>query len=327
MVQWCRGVVVAGLAAVVGMVQSLPASADTATWSDQTGEVAGSSAIHILSHGVALDASGLTLTIRFATVDWAVVDQTPILVFLDVPGDTQYMLQKGSSDNWTTLRENPWPPGGVSNLCYDLHRTPSAEALVLSVPASCIDSPTQVSWRILVDNGYGDVVPSLSHFTPWVGNGPQSGPTAPRAPVFRFWSPGFDNAHFYSTNESEINAVFADPNWRSEGATFSAIAFGSTGCPDGSPVFRFWSDRFRSHFYTQSVAERDHLISSDPAWHYERVAYCAYPDARPGTTPLYRFWSPVFGKHFFTADPGEAHQIRTTDRNWTFEGTAYHVLP
>ena len=295
MVQWCRGVVVAGLAAVVGMVLSLPASADSATWSDLTGEVGGSSAIDILSHGVALDASGLTLTIRFATVDWAVVDQTPILVFLDVPGTRSTCCRRGL-DNWTTLRENPWPPGGVSNLCYDLHRTPSAEALVLSVPASCIDAPTQVSWadprrqRLRRRRPVPVALHALGRQRPAVRT---DRPRAPRCSGSG--AQGLDNAHFYSTNESEINAVFTDPNWRSEGANFSAIAFDFTGCPDepGVPVLVRPVPLPLLHAERRRARPPDQLRPS-VALRAGRLLRLPRRAARHHAA--YRFWGPVFGK-------------------------------
>jgi thermitase len=84
--------------------------------------------------------------------------------------------------------------------------------------------------------------------------------------VYRFWSPTFNNAHFYTTGEDEKNNLIAnDPNWNYEGVTF---------CTGGNTqVFRFWSSKYKSHFYTTNPAEKDALISTDPNWSYEGIAF------------------------------------------------------
>ena len=154
-------------------------------------------------------------------------------------------------------------------------------------------------------------------------------PSGSTASVYRFWSPGFDNAHFFTTSGSEaVRIIDTDVNWVYEGRAFGARpAPGGTCTSGGSPVHRFWSAGFRSHFYTQSEAERARIVATDRNWAYEGVAYCAYAQAESGTVALHRFWSPGFGKHFFTASAAEADHIRANDRNWTYEGVAYHVLP
>jgi hypothetical protein len=146
--------------------------------------------------------------------------------------------------------------------------------------------------------------------------------------VFRFWSPRFNNAHFFTTSYTEAaNIERNDPNWISEGTAFRGLAANGESCDLGQPVYRFYSAAFQSHFYTQSAAEKAHIVANDRSWRYEGVAYCAYTEALPGTVPLYRFWSPGFGKHFFTANQAEAEHSRAVDRNWTYEGVAYYVLP
>ncbi|MCC2335707.1 hypothetical protein [Cellulomonas wangsupingiae] len=146
--------------------------------------------------------------------------------------------------------------------------------------------------------------------------------------VYRFWSPVFNNAHFFTTDPDEFDHLDTnDPNWRYEGIGFRGVEADGETCAVGTPVFRFYSPHFQSHFYTQSAAEKSHIVDNDRNWNYEGVSYCAYTEPVDGTAPLYRFWSPVFGKHFFTATQSEADYIRSTDRNWNYEGVAYHVLP
>ena len=97
------------------------------------------------------------------------------------------------------------------------------------------------------------------------------------------------------------------------------------------PVFRFWSPKNSTHFYTASLQERDSIMGSYPpsVWTYEGVAYRAFATPRPGTTPLYRFWSPQLGGHFFTASAAEKDQIIAAYPSavWTFEGVAFSVYP
>ncbi len=93
------------------------------------------------------------------------------------------------------------------------------------------------------------------------------------------------------------------------------------------PVYRFWSPRYRGHFFTINVAERNHIIANlwyD--WNDEGVAYYAFPDAVAGTVPLYRFWSDRYKHHFYTTSLSERnHIIATLWYDWSHEGIAYYV--
>jgi hypothetical protein len=158
-------------------------------------------------------------------------------------------------------------------------------------------------------------------------------PDEPQSPtpvsVHRFWSPAFDNAHFFTTDPDEAARLrTSDPNWVAEGQPFWAFAPDGVTCTAGTTeVHRFYSMRFRSHFFTASGAEKNAIVVGDENWTYEGVAYCATTTAQPGTTPLYRFWSPKFGKHHFTTDAAEARRLDVTDPSWDAEGIAYYVAP
>ena len=93
------------------------------------------------------------------------------------------------------------------------------------------------------------------------------------------------------------------------------------------PVYRFYSSTFKGHFFTASEREKNQLVSSDPNWRYESIAYRAYTNRVEGTVPLYRFYSPVFRGHFFTISEAEMRKVRDTDRNWRLEGVAFYVHP
>ncbi|MFC5502326.1 hypothetical protein ACFPJ4_08760 [Lysinimonas soli] len=96
-------------------------------------------------------------------------------------------------------------------------------------------------------------------------------------------------------------------------------------------VYRFWSPKNSTHFYTASVSERDTIIASYPTsvWTYEGVAYNAFLTQESGTIPLYRFWSPRLSGHFYTASESEKNSIIAgyPSSTWTFEGVAFYVYP
>ena len=320
------------LAAGLGLVAAAPASAGSATFADETGERLTDASTDVQAYRLSLDATSFTFA--FWTRGPADADVWPyrLDVRLDTDGDDVADFSgTGNGHMWVFHRQEPW-----TETCST---TPSrvGNQFSITVPAACIGSPAQVSVSMSVVQTYGgfdaprDSVPSwqLRAFSPPVTASPGAGPTThPRVSVFRFWSPAFDNAHFFTTSEAEAeNIVHADRNWLYEGVAFSAVAPKAATCPDGRPVHRFYSPVFRSHFYTQSEQEKSAIIAGDRNWSYEGVAYCSFPDQVAGTVPLHRFWSPRFGKHFFTASQAETDHIRAGDRNWTYEGVAYHVIP
>ncbi len=89
-------------------------------------------------------------------------------------------------------------------------------------------------------------------------------------------------------------------------------------------VYRFYSEKFRSHFYTNNEAEKNTLINDDTNWCYEGVAY-ALPKDKSDTRPLFRFYSKKFQSHFYTTATAEKNALIANDPNWTYEGVAYHV--
>lgn len=97
------------------------------------------------------------------------------------------------------------------------------------------------------------------------------------------------------------------------------------------PVFRFWSDEKRTHFYTISSVEKDFVIANYPdnIWRYEGIAYYAFPNRVNGTVPIYRFWSDAYQGHFYTAGEAEKDSVIANypDNIWRFEGVAYYAYP
>ncbi|GAA4776940.1 hypothetical protein GCM10023351_22130 [Microbacterium gilvum] len=146
-------------------------------------------------------------------------------------------------------------------------------------------------------------------------------------PIYRFWSQGYDNAHFYTLDHSEAqNLHTKDGNWAYEGTDFRVWPLESGTCPAGtSPVHRFWSSAYSSHFYTMSASEVERVRTTDSNWNYEGVRFCSTQSQSAGTTAVHRFWSPAFRKHFYTANAAEAQNLRDNDANWNYEGVAMYA--
>jgi len=104
-------------------------------------------------------------------------------------------------------------------------------------------------------------------------------PDGPRPPgllpVYRFWSAG-RRAHFYTMQEYEkdrllLNAAGA---WTCEGVAF--YAWPGADAEGVLPVYRFWSDRLASHFFTLNESEKTRLTGASPeTWTCEGIAWYA----------------------------------------------------
>lgn len=147
-------------------------------------------------------------------------------------------------------------------------------------------------------------------------------------PVYRFYSEA-NRSHFYTTSSAERDFLiqnFSVREWRYEGTAFTAF---DRQAPSSMPIYRFYSETRRAHFYTSSAQERDHLIATFPVtvWRYEGVAFWANPVEGGETTPIHRFYSPSTNTHFYTASDAEAAYIRQTfaDSVWRYEGLAFRV--
>lgn len=95
-------------------------------------------------------------------------------------------------------------------------------------------------------------------------------------------------------------------------------------------VYRFWSPKTNSHFYTMNEWEKEDLLINCPAtWIYEGVVFYAYPDATdPAAKPVYRFWSDKHGKHFYTISEAEKKTLMDEKTSaWAYEGIAFYAFP
>jgi hypothetical protein len=92
--------------------------------------------------------------------------------------------------------------------------------------------------------------------------------------VYRFWS-DMNKKHFYTNSLEETNHVmktYSEKEWKFEGKAFCAYSSSAT---DRMPVYRFWSEKNKGHFYTASESEKKHVDDtySDFEWKYEGIAY------------------------------------------------------
>lgn len=87
-------------------------------------------------------------------------------------------------------------------------------------------------------------------------------------------------------------------------------------------IYRFYNQSTGSHFYTNSVAERDHVIATWPTlFTYEGPAFYVYDESyfEPVATasgfaplpasPVYRFFNKLNGSHFYTISAEEADMV------------------
>lgn len=93
------------------------------------------------------------------------------------------------------------------------------------------------------------------------------------------------------------------------------------------PVYRFYSPRSGTHFYTPSTEERDIVIARwGDVWQYEGVAYTVCPSRN--MQPLYRFYNRANGSHFYTASANERDAVLAKWMNvFSYDGETYAVTP
>ena len=318
------------VSALVGLLApATPATAGSVTWWDAAGDN-GPATPDLRQHRLELDGSTLRFTAWFDPAQ-PLVDARLEITMRDParPGVRLYgSLTAGEPSQPGSFG---WSEGEDSGSCSVWTEQVDGR-LTAAVPASCIGSPRRLTWHVegwrdergkglaLMDAG-GEIEDALGVSV----DGPVD--PIPRQAVRRWWSPGFADAHFFSASPTEAQALADDTNWVYENVAFAVVPFEDDRCEGGAPVHRFWSDRFRTHFWTIDAAEAAHITANDRNWRPESIAWCAYGSPRPTTVPLHRFWSPVRGKHFFTADVAESDWLRATQPSWSYEGVAFHVMP
>ena len=152
-------------------------------------------------------------------------------------------------------------------------------------------------------------------------------------PVYRFYSEQV-KTHFYTIWEAEkdyIIAAYPEDVWRYEGIAWYAYPPDVQHPSATKPVYRFYSEQVKVHFYTISEAEKDYIIAVYPEsiWRFEGVGWYAYaPGDQPaGATPVYRFYSEMVKRHFYTVSEQERDYIIATypENIWRYEGIGWYA--
>jgi hypothetical protein len=81
-----------------------------------------------------------------------------------------------------------------------------------------------------------------------------------------------NGSHFYTADVGERDAILqGNPNFAFEGVAYHAYA--DDGGGTHQPLFRFYRPDSDTYFYTASLAERDGVIATQPAYQYEGIAF------------------------------------------------------
>lgn len=133
-------------------------------------------------------------------------------------------------------------------------------------------------------------------------------------PIYRFYSENH-KAYFYTMSESEKNRIIAkypEKEWKYEGIAYHVPKISSD---DTQPVYRFYSPKYRTHFFTKSESEKNTIIKKYPTteWRYENIAYHIPKASSNDTQPVYRFYNTIHRAHFFTASENEKNNLIAGD--------------
>ncbi|MCF8494922.1 MAG: hypothetical protein K9G65_06005, partial [Rickettsiaceae bacterium] len=132
-------------------------------------------------------------------------------------------------------------------------------------------------------------------------------------------------SYFYTASVQEANSIKSQSNWPwiEKTATFEAAHSNPT---IAVPVYRFWSEKHQSHFFTINQNEKDQIIAwsltgqNGYDWKYEGENFKVYTSSTPtddlgkSAIPVYRIWmddkdfnsvNGLSGGHYFTASKDE----------------------
>lgn len=95
-----------------------------------------------------------------------------------------------------------------------------------------------------------------------------------------------------------------------------------------TPVYRFWGDTYKGHFYTIDTAEKDNVVRTmSNIWKYEGQKLSVPTQDSimcRGLPSVYRFWSNTYRHHFYTTSEAEKNNVISTMSNiWTYEGPRF----
>ena len=138
--------------------------------------------------------------------------------------------------------------------------------------------------------------------------------------VYRLYSTT-EQRHVWTAYATDIE-MYKAWGYTLEGASFTAFSpyAQENPAPTGqSLVYRFGGMPGNTHFWTQSIGERDRMISA--GYSYEGVAW-RVTNAQT-STPVYRLYSTGLRRHLYTNDWNEVYKL-VDSKAWQLEGTAWY---
>lgn len=145
-----------------------------------------------------------------------------------------------------------------------------------------------------------------------------------------FCHDGMESIGAYAFDNSALGTLSVPGAWEGTGK------LANVGLPAGctviyrkslKTVWRFYSKKYKGHFFTIDEKEKNDLIAKNPNWDFEGGAYRAYTNHMSGTVKLHRFYSKKYKGHFYTVDETEKVDLEKNNPNWNYEGVAYYVYP
>lgn len=142
--------------------------------------------------------------------------------------------------------------------------------------------------------------------------------------VYRFFS-AQGGTHFLTVSPQERNQLIQTrPDLIYEGAVLAARPQSSSS-PDAVAIYRFFDGVHGTHFYTDSLIERDSVVASRSDLSFEGVAFYEDGADRGGDVPVYRFFDRGDGTHFYTSSDGERATILATRPDLLDEGISFYA--
>ena len=96
------------------------------------------------------------------------------------------------------------------------------------------------------------------------------------------------------------------------------------------PIYRFWSDTNRRHFFTIDHGEKVYVDNSftDTQWKYESIGFFAFRNEVCIGSQVYRFWSDTNKGHFYTISEAEKNFVIANypPSQWRYEGVGFCAL-
>jgi hypothetical protein len=134
------------------------------------------------------------------------------------------------------------------------------------------------------------------------------------SPVYRFWSDAY-LAHFYTIFGDEmqrIRSTYSPTVWKYEGVAYCAATEANS---ELSPVYRFWSEYNKSHFYTASATEKDEVMAKydDSVWKYEGIAYYVNGSIQAARSTQVASGCPASTARCIPCVPGSSSACRVED--------------